>query len=141
MVNIPENEVTQADLAEWYRLKDQLATIRNSEMLLRQKIFKGLFPTPKEGTNSHTLPDGYVVKATHTISRDIDVGAVEAYRQRLTEQGVAVDKLLNWKPSLVTKEYRTLTEEQRNMFDACLIIKPGSPTIEIVKPKTKGSKA
>lgn len=135
MVQIPENEVTQADIAEWYRLKDQLTTLRNNEMLLRNKIFKGLFPSPVEGVNSFELPDGYVVKATHKISRDIDIGATEANRARLAEQGINVDKMLNWKPSLVSKEYKSLTEEQRIAFDVCLNIKPGSPTIEIVKPK------
>lgn len=141
MVQLPENEVTQEDLAEWYRLQDQLKSIKNSEMLLRQKIFKGFFPTPVEGTNSHELPDGYVVKATHKLNREIDQGALGAYRERLTEQGVNVDSLLSWKPSLVTAEYRKLTAEQRMLFDACLNIKPGSPSIEIVKPKVKGQKA
>jgi hypothetical protein len=40
----------------------------------------------------------------------------------------------------VLKEYRTLPEEQHQLFDQCLIVKPGSPALEIVLP-AKAKKA
>jgi hypothetical protein len=46
-----------------------------------------------------------------------------------------IDKLVKWKPEVAITEYRKLTEEERNRFDQCLVIKPGSPSLEIVIPK------
>ena len=142
MTDIPANTVTQADLEEWFRLQEQLKKIKASEMLLRQKIFGAYFPSPEEGTNSAPLADGYVLKGKHTINRELDPGAFGAMRvpdpdsgkSRFEAAGINVDSLVQYKPSLVLKEYRTLTEEQRKLFDQVLIVKPGSPALEIVLP-------
>jgi len=139
MTNIPTNTVTQADLEEWYRLQEDLRRIRASEMLLRQRIFGAYFP-PVEGTNSAPLADGWVLKGKHTINRDIDLGALGAMKEQFAEAGISADALVQYKPSLVLKEYRTLTEEQRQLFDRALIVKPGSPALEIVLP-AKAKKA
>ena len=37
------------------------------------------------------------------------------------------------------KEYRELTAEQTQLFDQCLIVKPGSPALEIVLPKKRAA--
>lgn len=135
MVEIPENEVTQADLSQWYTMQDELKKLRAAEMLLRQKIFKHFFPTPEEGTNNHELPDGWMLKGKHTVNRDIDQGAFQVLRQQFEEAGIHPDALVQYKPSLVKREYNTLTAEQRHLFDQALIVKPGSPSLEIVLPK------
>lgn len=140
MTTIPANTVSQEDLAEWYRLQEQLKKIKASEMLLRQKIFGCYFPSPAEGTNSAPLADGWILKGKHTINREIDPGAFGAMKTRFAEAGIRADDLVQYKPSLVLKEYRTLTEEQHQLFDQCLIVKPGSPALEIVLP-AKAKKA
>jgi hypothetical protein len=58
MVLIPEREVTLEHLKEWYTLKQQLEELKNKEVVLRQFLFAGLFPDPKEGTNTHPINDG-----------------------------------------------------------------------------------
>jgi hypothetical protein len=143
MTAIPENTVTQKDLEEWYRLKEQLASVKASEMLLRQKIYKGLFIDPKEGTNSVPLGnDGWLIKAKRVINRDVDQAALQhsmaideaTKMSRLSANGIHVEQLIKWTPELVTKAYRLLTEEQVKIFDEVLIIKDGSPSLEIVLP-------
>jgi len=142
MTQVPENEVTQADINKWYELQAQLKSIKASEMLLRTKIYKGLFKDPKEGTNTIPLNQGWVLKAKHVINRDVDQASLTACSQideatqmsRFSSNGIHTEKLIKWKPELVTKEYRLLTDEQRQIFDECLIIKPGSPSLEIVLP-------
>ena len=140
MISIPANTVSQEDLAEWYRLQEELKKVKASEMLLRQKIFAAYFPSPAEGTNSAPLADGWVLKGKHTINREIDPGALGALKDKLLEAGIKADALVQYKPLLVLKEYRTLTEEQHQLFDQCLIVKPGSPALEIVLP-AKAKKA
>lgn len=148
---IPENVVTQADLAEWYRLKEELGRIKSAEALLRGKIFKSYFPTPKEGTNKVLLNDGTgaELKGTHVINRKVDEGTLDAMRksqreaeQALAEDGVVpnipmlkFDTLVKWKPEVSISAYRELTAEEQLYFDQCLIITPGSPQVEITIPK------
>lgn len=147
---IPENTVTAADLAEWYKMQAELGRLKSAEALLRGRIFKHYFPTPKEGTNNVPLNDGTgaVLKGQHVINRSVDQGALDALRKSvqeaaaLREQGgqpniplINVDKLVKWKPEVAITEYRQLTEEERHFFDQCLVIKPGSPQLEITIPK------
>lgn len=144
MTEIPSNAVTQDDLNTWYTLQEDLKRVKSAELLLRQKIFGAYFPAPKEGTNDVPLDGGYVLKGKYSILREVDPGAVRALMDELIATGVRPDELVQYRPSLVLKEYRTLTEEQRHLFDQCLIIKPGSPALEIVLPakaKKAGEKA
>lgn len=135
MVEIMQNLVSHEDLATWYKLSKELKALKVKESLLRKKIFHGAFPEPNEGTNSLVLTDGYCLKGKYTISRDIDIGSLGALKETLRENKINVDILVNYKPSLVLREYRKLNEEERNLFDQCLIVKPGSPALEIVLPK------
>lgn len=134
MPELPKNTVTQADLFLWYEMQEQLKKLKAGEMLLRKKIFDFYFADPKEGVNSYAMPDAYVLKGTYVINREVDPGGFEALRPTLEKANVSPDKLVVFKPSLVVKEYRTLTAEEQKMFDQCLIIKPGAPSLEIVKP-------
>ena len=136
MTAIPANAVTQADLDSWNQMQTQLAALKSAEMLLRIKIFKGLFPNPVEGTNSVPLgTEGWVIKAKYPITRKPDVALLTAKAAELRAAGVPVDSLIKSVPELVTTEYRKLTEEQTKLFDQILDIKPGSPALEIVLPK------
>lgn len=135
MSTIPPNEVTQEDLEAWYKAVKQLAKFKAQEILLRNKIFKGKFPNPREGTNSLDIGDGYYLKATHVINRSVDEAAFKASMEAFAEAGIPTDKIIKYKPELVTGTYRELTEEQRTLFDTALIIKDGTPGMEITKPK------
>lgn len=134
MVQIPENEVTQVDLAAWYAMQDELKRLKTAEMLLRQKIFKAYFPAPKEGTNTAPLDNGWVIKGTYKIDRKIDIALLLAFSPSLRENGINPDALVKYEPALVTKAYRELTAEQEKLVDQVLIVKPGAPSLEIVLP-------
>jgi hypothetical protein len=138
MVQIPANTVSNADIAEWYKMKEKLAKLKSAEALLRTKIFKGLFVNPDEGTNTLPLNDGTgaELKAQHVINRSVDEGALDAMKEVLREKKIPVGKLIRWKPELAVGEYRKLTDEERQLFDQVLIIKPGSPQLDVVVPKS-----
>lgn len=135
MTEIPQNEVTDADLFEWYRISSELNKLKIAEGLLRMKIFKGKFPTPKEGTNNLVMPDGYVLKAKHNINRTVEEAAFKASIEELAKHGIPTDTIVKFKPELAISVYRELTEEQRTLMDSVLIVKDGMPGLEIVKPK------
>lgn len=139
MVELPGNQMDEATLikllGDWYKMNDELKRLRAKEMALRQTLFAHYFPVPEEGTNSYELPDGWVLKGKHTINRTIDLGALVALQPQFKERGLSVDKLVESKPSLVKREYNKLTAEERHLFDQALVVKPGSPALEVVLPK------
>lgn len=140
-----ENQVGQGDplavrLAKWWQLSKQLAELRAEEMALRKEIFEECFPSPREGVNDYPLEAGYVLKGTYKLDRKLDEAALDSLAKELREEGVPVDSLVVYKPSLVTKEYRELTEEQRILFEQVITIKPASPSMAIVLPKKKAGK-
>lgn len=136
----PQPGVTTEELSQWFTVQDQLKKLKVSEMLMRKRIFGFFFPSPKEGTNTVPLPDSYVLKGGYPITREVDVGAFTAVKEEMTKLGVNADMLVEWKPSLKVAVYRELTDEQQKMFDRCLIIKPGSPSLAIELP-AKAKKA
>lgn len=148
MTTIPENTVTQEDLSQWYQLQEQLKKLKAAELLLRMKIFKGMIKDPKEGTNTVPLAEGWLLKGMHVINRDVDQAALAVntavdpatHMSRLSANGIHVEQLIRWKPELITKTYRTLTPEQQQIFDECLIIKEGSPQLEIMLPASEKKK-
>ncbi len=140
MVEIPPNAVTMQDLLVWDQMQAELKKLKAAEMLLRQKIFKFYFPTPKEGTNTVPLANQYVLKGKHTINREIDIGSFTASKDRFALAGIASDTLVEYKPALKLGIYRELTLEQTQLFDQCLIVKPGAPALEIALP-AKAKKA
>lgn len=136
--------VTAADLATWYGLQKKLAEVKSAEALLRGRIFKHFFPVPVEGSkdNKHPLNDGTgaILQATHVINRDVDAAQLDALREAMFAEGsnlpqLELDKLIKWKPELVKSEYNKLSNDERAVFDRVLIVKPGSPQLEIKIPK------
>ena len=143
-VDLGVSEATKlAKLVEWntaLKALDGVKLIVARELLLRKEVGKLFFPAPKEGTNSVKLNDGWELKYNYPIKRDVDEGALGALKAEFIKLGISSDKLVEYKPSLVTTEYRTLTEEQIQLFDQALIVKPGSISLEIVLP-AKAKKA
>lgn len=130
-------EATQHDIDCWVKSASTLKKLKAYEMTLRKKIFGFFFQNPKEGTNNHVLMTGETLKGMHPIDRKVDDAAYRSIKAELEEMGVVTGNLVKYEPSLSIKEYRKLTDEQREFFDQALIIKNGSPALEITKPKEK----
>jgi hypothetical protein len=134
MAKIPENTLTMEDLALWSKMQEDLRAMRAAESLLRMKIFKAAFPAPVEGTNKYNLAQGWVLKAVYGLDRKVDVALLKAMASELREGHIAVDEVVRYKPEVAITEYKKMTDEQRQLFDRVLTIKPGSPQMEIVLP-------
>ena len=134
MVAVPPNPVTAEDLAAWWKMTQDLTALKASEMLLRTKIFKGMFPTPKEGTNKVPLTDGWELQAVHAVNRKVDPAAAKALQEEFIANGINPAALIELKPELKKAAYNELTQEQKNLFDNALIVSDGSPQMKIVLP-------
>lgn len=146
MVDIAEQvAVTPEDLATWFKKKAQLAKLKGEEAMLRSRIFKHYFPTPTEGSKDNKVPlndgTGAILQADYVINRTVDEQQLEALREAMFAEGsnlpqLDLAKLIKWKPELSITEYRKLSETERHTLDQALVIKPGSPQMEIKIPKT-----
>lgn len=138
MVLIPQPEpVTLPEIQAWYQLKADIRRMQASEILMRQRIFKGLVPNPVEGTNTVPLEDGFgsELKAVHVINRTVDKAALSALEEQMREAGIVVEHIIEHKPELRVGNYKKLTDEQKHLVDQALVVKPGTPQLDVVVPK------
>lgn len=122
-------------LAEWYSIKQKLDEYKTKEMAMRKAIFAQWFPDAVEGVNRFELPDNYLLKGSRIINRSVETASLQAMADKFKEAGINTDVLVQYKPELKISAYRDLSDEQRHLFDQCLIIKDGSPVLEIAQNK------
>lgn len=133
--SVPNVPATQKDIERWYVVAEQMTKLKEEEMTLRKKIFGTYFQTPEEGVNILPMTDGFVMKGTYKIDRKI---VEEAYKTLLLDfqkAGLPLEDLVKMEPKLSVSAYKKLDAKQQKLFDKALEIKPGAPTLEIVKPK------
>lgn len=123
-------------LADWKAAVEELDAVKERELTLRKQLFAGAFPAPAEGTQRVTLTDGTILKGVFKLNRKIDV---EVLKNLELSQRVK-DMVVRYKPELDTKMYRTMSTEDREIFDECLTITPGTPALEIEDPTAKKKK-
>lgn len=134
---IPEAPVTMQEIIEWEDKKKKLAVLKVEEMALRMRIYKHFFKTPQEGTNDVPLSEGWLLKAQRKIDRKVDLGSLQALAAEgglFHQKGINANLLIQWSPELKLKEYRALPESMQEIFNQALIIKDGSPQLDIVLP-------
>jgi hypothetical protein len=116
-------------------LAEQIKPLAIEELALRRQIIATIFANGKEGTNNLELSGDWLLKGVIKIDRKVDEAALPAVKIKMQEMNVNPDTLIEMKPQLVLKAYRELTEEQRNVFDQALDIKPAAPELSLVPPK------
>lgn len=123
-------------LDAWEQVDQLRALIQECELDMRLRLFSGAFANPVEGTNSHKLPDGRVLKGQYKINRYINEEVLPATLAALRERGVAnTDALVRYKPELAKREWNSLSEENKLLFSPAITAKPGTPSFEITVPK------
>ena len=135
---------TVADIAKLYEMQEQLAALKSAEAMLRRRIADHFFPNPTEGSKDNKYPlndgTGAILQMDHKINRTVLEPELDALKAAVREEGsnlpkLPFNKLVKYKPEVVTAEYRKLTEEERKVFDTALNIKPGMPDVKVVIPK------
>ena len=122
-------------LARQQNLAQELKRVREEEMALRKAILAKAFPGGKIGTNTLELGNGYKLKGVFKIDRKIDEATLQVTLKQLRERGVPTDELVRWKPELAARTYNKLTDADKLIMDGTLVVKPASPSLEVVPPK------
>lgn len=118
-------------ISEWLKAKDALNAAKKAEKQWRDYILKDLFKDPTEGTNT-VETKLFKVKGKFSIDRAIDNAALTANAERYATLGIDLNHLIRLKYELAVAAYRKLNEDQQHAFDESLIIKPGSPSLEVI---------
>lgn len=135
----PIPDVSLEDIILWNKMKQELSDLKDAEMALRKRIYRAKVLAPHEGTNKVILPNGWELKAIRTINRKVDIGAARVLSGPdgpFAKAGIVADTLIKWEPELEVKAYKGLLPEARKVFDQCLTIKDGSPSLELIMKDT-----
>jgi hypothetical protein len=124
----------KALLLMWGELTELQKKIKSVEMEIRKKVANHFVPNPEEGTNTVDLGKGWKVKVKHKLSRTADEAMFATVFEELGDD-YAKEDLFKFKPTLIQSKYNKLSDANKVIFDQCIVMKPGSPTIEIVPPK------
>lgn len=139
--------VVDAMIDQWWELKALMKPIKDSlkpfedvELRLRQAIVGKLWPAAEghEGTKYHDLGHGFKLKANVKIKRSIDEAALPAVEELFNKQFDRDPKdIFPRNPSLDLKKFRELPAEEQKVILQALVVKPESPTLELVEPEEK----
>lgn len=137
-----ESAVVEA-VAAWRRVMDEISKYEpilkplvEEELKLRRAVVAACFPDGQdkhEGTSNLEVWPGWVLKTVVKISRQVDEASLPAVKEQLQKMMVNADSLVRLKPEVVLKAYRELGDEMKKVFDQCLVIKLGSPQLELVQ--------
>lgn len=116
-------------LGRWQELTIAIKELQGQERALREGLFQGAFPDPKEGTNTMELPDGRKLKGVYKINRIVDE---EALTQFTPNQ---MKRFFRIKHSLRISVYKELDAAETKLVDQAVVSKPGLPTLSIAEAK------
>lgn len=120
----------------WKDLKEQLAIVKEQEMSMRKQLVEADFSPEYDGTQTLELGGGYELKATNKKNYKLsDKESVEKALSNYEDEKLA-DRLIKWKPELVKKEYKNLSDEDRKIIDIVITTTFGAPTLKLVEPKS-----
>ncbi len=120
-------------LARWEEVSQQLADLKKEELTLRKELFTTFFPNPELGVNNLPLNADYVLKGTSKVSKTVDAAALDSIMPRLSDS--AKDRVIKFKPSIDFKAFEYVDDFDKALIQECIVTKPATPTLAIVKPK------
>ncbi len=126
--------------AQWYSAKKAADKAVAAEKALRAELVALAFPNGlSEGAkNKADLPESWQLSVTGVVNRTVDEAALGATLELIKEKtGVVIDPadLIRYKPELKVSAYKELGEDVKKLFDNALVIKDGSPQVEVKLPK------
>lgn len=127
-------------ILEWNGNAEALARLKKIEMAQRKELVEEIFTDPKVGTNHHDLGHGYKLTFTHKMDTKLDAEAFALIQPEIEKLGetakAELGETITYKPSLVMAGYKALSDDVKELFDEAITVKPASPTLKLVQPKS-----
>lgn len=123
-------------ILDWREMQSQLSRLKHDELALRNQIVEKMFDKEtSQGTETLDLGNDYSLKAVKKLNYKI-VGKREEIIAKIQSLPVEIQsRLISWKPSLSSAEYKKLSAIQAIAIQEIVEIKPGTPTLTLVVPK------
>lgn len=122
--------------AAWFTAKETLDAAKAAELELRLKVVKEFFPNGlSKGVNNCPIDNGFVLKGTGTVNFKIDEAKVPVVLKMVKEKFKVNVDVFKTKIELKTGDYGKLPDDIKSVIDEALTITPGTPQLEIAKPK------
>lgn len=123
-------------LSNWFKAAREAELAKEKEQSLRRQIALEYFANAQEGVNTIPLDFGKQLKYTSVIGRTVDDAQLTGLRTVMKEQGkisvlTTIDNLFTYKPALIVKEWKAITDKERKIFADVVTEKPGMPGIAI----------
>jgi hypothetical protein len=139
MATFKEGMTINEKILEWSGNAHALKRIKAIEMLQRNALFAELFPDPKVGTQHHSLGAGYKITAVYKNEDKLDEASLQLVIPEIEKLGESakaeLDEALKYKPSLVAKGYKDMSDEVRTLFEECVVTTPRLNSLVLVAPK------
>lgn len=141
-MTVQTNPTPEQILAQWEKAKTEAAKFKELENQLRIAYVEAVSnPKKLAGTENIELGNGYkakiVKKQNYNVNQDDVNKALDAIENSGPEGKFVSERLIKWKAELSKTEYDALSETHKKMIDEVLTVTPGTPTLEIVAPKSK----
>lgn len=140
----PDEIARDTAIQTWKDAQAQLAFWKDAELTARNSAIESAFSEPVDsGTMNYDLGKGYKLKAVFRENYKLEKGdALEKALAKIEatgERGVLIaERVIRWKPELSKTEYDLMPDELRAILDTVLTVEPGTPSLELVEPKTDG---
>lgn len=123
-------------ILNWREASSKLAALKKTELELRKAIVEKIFdPEQNEGTERIDLGQDWTLKVVKKLSYRVTGKPEQVVAAMSTFSSELQKRLVAWKPSLSTREYKLLDTEQLKAFNEVVLIKPGTPSLELIPPK------
>jgi hypothetical protein len=125
---------------EWRASKDALDAAKAAEAALRTEVIDACFPAGlAEGTNTHELPRGFVLKVvSRALAKPGDVESLKTAIGKLAALGevgkLLAGRLVKWKPEVSLSEFRKLDANVQQLFGKAVTVERTSPSMSLAAP-------
>lgn len=133
-------------IQRWEERKAILELAQEDEDKLRLKIVELLWtPGVLSGKENIPLYNGYRLEIEKGINYNVDQQTVRMFLDKIASTGEAgkllADRIMKWKASLSLTEYNKLDEINKAIINGCITKTSAKPTVKIIAPKAKASRA
>lgn len=136
-------------LLAWEASKKELEVAKEKEINLRKISVAFMHDPSKTGTTENVeLGNGYKARMKVPVRYSFvqkdgktDKQRIEKALQKIEKDGevgeLVAERLVKWTPDLSLTEYKQLSDKHRKIIDEVIVTTEGTPTLEIVEPKSK----
>lgn len=118
-------------IKQWSDLKKRITDLTNAEKALRQAIRDRFAPGIYDETINFQIGPKHKLKMSQYATYNVDEEILQKEMNNLFSQGIDVNEIFRFKPSLNVKKYKELSSDDQLVLSDVITIKDGSFSVKI----------